>query len=266
MDDLDFATQLARDTGQLLKEYFNPHGTQTQLKPDQSVLTEADLAADDMIASAIRSQYPKDNLISEELQPVFQLQDSSPPNGVWVVDPLDGTTNFSLGLPIWGISIARLIGGWPEIAVLYFPIFDELYTAQRGSGANLNGKSMQVSPPDKNQKTSFFSSCSRTYRLYEVGIRYKPRILGSAAYTFCAVARGLAILGFEATPKIWDIAGGWLLVSEAKGFVESFDSEIQPFPLMPDIDYRHRNFPTIIAASQRLLELAHQQLKPKSVK
>jgi myo-inositol-1(or 4)-monophosphatase len=263
MDTLNFAIQLARETGQLLMEYFNPQGTRTQLKPDQSVLTEADLAADKKIAAAIRAQYPEDSLISEELQPVHHLKDPNSANGVWVVDPLDGTTNFSLGLPIWGISIARLVAGWPEIAAIYFPIFNELYAAQQGAGATLNGNPLQVAPLDKSQKTSFFSSCSRTYRLYEVGIRYKPRILGSAAYTFCAVARGLAILGFEATPKLWDIAGGWLLVSEAKGSVEAFD-ELQPFPLIPGIDYRQRNFPTIMAASPHLLELARRQLKPKS--
>jgi myo-inositol-1(or 4)-monophosphatase len=266
VDTLNFAIQLARDTGQLLLNYFNPQGSSTKLKPDQSVITEADLAADELISKAIHDQYPDDSLISEELQPVYHPQDSAHLNGVWVVDPLDGTTNFSLGLPIWGISIARLVSGWPEIGVIYFPIFDELYTALRGDGANLNGKPLQVSPPDKANKTSFFSSCSRTYRLYEVGIRFKPRILGSAAYTFCAVSRGIAILGFEATPKIWDIAAGWLLVNEAKGSVDVFDSEKQPFPLIPEMDYRDLIFPTIIAASPKLLGLARQELKPKSAK
>lgn len=263
MDDLNFAIQLAQETGQLLKEYFSPHGSSTQLKPDQSVLTEADLAADEKIAAAIESQYPEDSLISEELQPIHREKPSNSNNRVWVVDPLDGTTNFSLGLPIWGVSIALLVDGWPEIAALCFPMFAELYSARRGAGAHLNGKPLQVAQSNSGHNTSFFSTCSRTYRLYEVGIRYKPRILGSAAYTFCAVSRGLAILGFEATSKIWDIAAGWLLVNEAHGSVATIQ-ETQPFPLVPDVDYRERNYPTLVAASPRLLEKAHRQLEPKS--
>ncbi|MFU8772218.1 MAG: inositol monophosphatase family protein [Anaerolineales bacterium] len=264
MDDLKFSVQLARDTGQLLLEHFNPHGSSSKLKSDQSVITEADLAADRLIADAIQKNYPDDSLISEELRPLYDPAETDQPDGVWVVDPLDGTTNFSLGLPIWGISIARLVNGWPDIGVLYFPIFDELYSARRGSGARLNGEPLHVSPLNKNSKTSFFSSCSRTYRLYEVGIRFKPRILGSAAYTFCAVARGIAILGFEATPKIWDIAAGWLLVTEARGSVAGFDPQDQPFPLVAKEDYRQKIYPTIIAASSHLLNTARQQLKPKS--
>jgi myo-inositol-1(or 4)-monophosphatase len=264
MNDLNFAVQLARHTGQLLMKYFNPQGSNTELKADQSVVTEADLAADELITRAIGEQYPHDGLISEELHPHHQPSTSSKSDRVWVVDPLDGTTNFSLGLPIWGVSIARLVAGWPEMGVLYFPMFDELYIARRGSGANLNGKPLQVPPADKDNQTSFFSSCSRTYRLYDVGIRFKPRILGSAAYSFCAVSRGVAILGFEATPKIWDIAGGWLLVNEAQGCVETLDNAQQPFPLIPDMDYRTIIFPTVIAASHQLLQLARKQLKPKS--
>jgi myo-inositol-1(or 4)-monophosphatase len=264
MNALNFAVQLARETGQLLMRYFNPQGSSSELKADKSVVTEADLAADRLITRAIGDQYPDDSLISEELHPVHQPPASFKSECVWVVDPLDGTTNFSLGLPIWGVSIARLAAGWPEIGVLYFPMFDELYIAQRGVGAKFNGEPLQISAPDKDNQTSFFSSCSRTYRLYDVGIRFKPRILGSAAYTFCAVSRGVAILGFEATPKIWDISGGWLLVNEAQGCVEVLDNAKQPFPLLPDMDYRKINFPTVMAASPYLLQLARKQLKLKS--
>jgi myo-inositol-1(or 4)-monophosphatase len=256
---LEFAAGLAQQAGDLLLDYFNPSGTRTRLKPDRTVVTEADLAADRWIAAAIHARFPGEALVSEELQPIFQGTAES----AWVVDPLDGTTNFSLGLPVWGVSIARLAAGRPATAALYFPALGELYTAALGEGARLNGESIQVRPPEPDQPAAFFSCCSRTHRRYEVKVRYKTRILGSASYTLCATARGMAVLGFEATPKIWDIAAGWLLVGEAQGWVETLDGS-SPFPLLPGFDYRLKNFPTVSAASEKLLAQAKEQIIPRS--
>ena len=256
---LQFATHLARDTGQLLLEYFNPCGTQSNLKEDFSVVTEADLAADRLITDAIRTGYPQDGLISEELQPEIGSADSA----VWVVDPLDGTTNFSLGLPIWGVSIARVVNGWPEIGVAYFPFLDELYSASKGAGAVLNGERIRSKPPVPDKPSSFFSCCTRTHQHYDVSIRYKTRILGSACYTLCAIARGMAVVGFEATPKIWDISAAWLIASESGAAVETRDGS-QPFPLRDQFDYRSTSFPILAAADQDLLVRAREQIKPKT--
>ncbi len=251
-----FATQLARQAGILLMDYFKPTGTRVNLKSDHSVVTEADLAVDHLIADAIRTAYPEDGLLSEELQTTLGENVSI----VWIVDPLDGTTNFSLGLPIWGVCIARLVEGYPDSAVVYFPALDELCTAETGKGAFRNGEPIQVKPPTPDQPTAFFSCCTRTHRKYVVDLRYKTRILGSASYTWCAVARGAAIIGFEATPKIWDIAAGWLLVNEAKGVIETFDGS-QPFPLTPGFDYRQQNFPTLAAATPDLAAKAREQIR-----
>jgi myo-inositol-1(or 4)-monophosphatase len=255
---LKFATQLAMDTGQLLLEYFNPNGTHSKLKEDYSVVTEADLSADKMITEAIRKNYPNDGLISEELQPEIGSADSA----VWVVDPLDGTTNFSLGLPIWGVSIARVVDGWPEIGVAHFPFLDELYSACRGAGAFMNGDQIHSKPPEPGKPSSFFSCCTRTHRHYDVSIRYKTRILGSACYTLCAIAKGMAVVGFEATPKIWDISAGWLIANESGAAVETRDGS-QPFPLRDNFDYRSKSFPVLVGANQDLLEKSRQQIKPK---
>jgi myo-inositol-1(or 4)-monophosphatase len=256
---LRFAAQLACQAGELLLDHFKLSGSQTSLKQDRTVVTEADIEADRWIAEKIREEYPGEALVSEELQPVLGGTGQT----AWVIDPLDGTTNFSLGLQLWGVSIARVVEGQPTTAALFFPALDELYTAESGAGAELNGEPIQVRPPEPERPTAFFSCCSRTHRRYEVNVRYKTRILGSAAYTFCAVARGMAILGFEATPKIWDISAGWLLVQEAGGLIETFDG-IQPFPLIPGFDYRDRNFPTLAAATPELLAQAREQIRPKS--
>lgn len=264
MDDtLEFTAQLAKETGHLLKSYFSGEelqadGLQARLKKDRTVVTEADLAADEKIRAAIRAAYPTDNLLTEESDTL--VKDTDAP--VWVVDPLDGTTNFSLGLPIWGVSIARLVNGRPQIGVLYFPVVDELYTAQQGKGAFLNGKPLKVTPSGEHPPYTFFACCSRTVRNYDVSLRYKTRVLGAAAYDFCAVARGAAIIAFQATPKIWDLAAGWLILQEAGGKVEVHSGQ-SPFPLQPEVEYKQINFPTIMAVDQESAHKAMQQIKKK---
>ena len=256
---LGFAASLARRTGELLREYFRPFGMQIQLKADQSVVTQADLAADLLIAQAIREAFPEDGIISEELLPGLPVDH---PNAVWIVDPLDGTTNFSLGLHIWGVAIARVVNGAPEIAAIYFPLLDELYTAQTGAGAYMNGERIQALPPDKNRPAAFFACCGNTHRHYTVNVPYKPRILGSAAYNFCAVARSAAVLCFEARPKIWDLAAPWVLVPEAGGVIEVYNDP-SPFPLIPGQDYAARAFPSLAAATTQMVAKGREMILEK---
>lgn len=256
--ELEFALQLARSTGQFLLDHFSLTGTHTTKKKDRSVVTKADLQADRIIREAIQEQYPEDGLLSEELNTLY-------PQGkrvVWVIDPIDGTTNFSLGLPIWGVSIARLIQGIPEIAAIYFPPINELYSAQRKLGAFLNGSPLNSHPQDEQKTTTFFACCSRTHRRYDIQVPYKTRILGSAAYNLCSVARGMAVLAFEARPKIWDLAGAWLVASEAGAVVQTLDGS-QPFPPAPGIDYADISFPTLAAPTIEILSKAREQIIPR---
>jgi myo-inositol-1(or 4)-monophosphatase len=255
---LTFATQLAFQTGQLLRDSFRTTGYNIQYKADHSVVTEADLAADELISRAIRKHYPDEGLLSEELQPETTHLNKA----VWVVDPLDGTTNFSLGLPIWGVSIARLVDGWPTMTAIYFPMLDELYTAQKGEGSSFNNTPLHLTLEMVNQTTTFFACCSRTHRHFHITIPYKTRILGSASYNFCILGRGIALTTFEARAKIWDIAGAWLVVKEAGGEIETWDGST-PFPLLPGIDYRKCSFPVLAAPTPGLLAQARIQIQPK---
>ncbi len=256
---LEFAASLAHHTGEVLREYFRPQGMQIQLKADRTVVTQADLAADRLITQAIRDTFPEDSIVSEELQPGVPAGHT---NAVWVVDPLDGTTNFSLGLHIWGVAIARVVNGTPETAAIYFPLLDELYTAQTGEGAYLNGERIQALPPDKSKPAAFFACCGNTHRHYTVSVPYKPRILGSAAYNFCAVARGAAVLCFEARPKVWDLAAPWVLVPEAGGVIEVYRLP-SPFPLIPGQDYAARDFPSLAAATSQLVAKGREMILEK---
>ncbi len=255
---LEFATNLAIQAGDLLRKYYNPAGMLATRKPDRSIVTSADLAADQLITDAIHKQYPSDQIISEESS--HQIVDINSP--CWVIDPLDGTSNFSLGLSIWGISIARLEKGIPEVGALYFPLINELYTACHGTGAFLNGSGITTRAPYPGQPMSFFACCTRTYRNYTVEIPYKTRILGAATYTYCMVARGSALLGFEATPKIWDLAAAWLLVEEAGGMIRTFEGPL-PFPTASLHDYSKTSYPTLAAATSEVFELGHKKIQRK---
>jgi myo-inositol-1(or 4)-monophosphatase len=255
-----FATHLAEQVGEFLLEQFKRNDKKTRTKPDFTLVTEADVQADEWISREILNAYPEDMLLSEE------LRHSSPEetgNAVWVIDPLDGTTNFSLGLAYWGTSIARLEGGYPTLAVLHFPLLQETYTAQRGQGATFNGDGLKVRAPDPQDKSTFFVCCSRTFRSYDVSIRYKARILGSAAYSFCTVARSMTLIAFEARAKIWDLAAAWLVVEEAGGNIAAY-SELSPFPLKPGTDYSEINFPTLAAATPALMLKGKTQIQPKT--
>lgn len=257
---LSFATQLARESGDILLDYFHRPKIKKDYKPDQSVVTEADVAVDRHISQAISTAYPRDILLSEELKPDYAPGDGIPP--LWIIDPLDGTTNFSLGLHYWSVSLVRVENGFPSLAVQYFPIFDEMYTSQKGHGTFCNESQLHVCTPDPANKTTFFSCCSRTIKNYQVTIPYKIRIFGSATYSFCCLARGNALISFEAKAKIWDFSGAWLMIPEAKGCIETFNRD-EPFPLTPGKAFASQNYAIIAAATPELMQRARQKIIPK---
>ena len=256
---LTFTTNLAKEVGALLTEYFHHQNLDLELKSDNSPVTEADLAADRLIRQAIQKEYPDDGILSEEKGTTYPDDYTH----VWVIDPLDGTTNFSLGLHYWGVSIARLLNGVPEMAVTHFPLIDETYTAQQEKGAALNGETLHIKELEGNNLNSFFACCSRTHKNYHVNLPYKTRTLGSAVYNLCAVAKSAALVAFEATPKLWDIAGGWLIAQEAGGSVQVFTGE-SPFPAQPGYDYEKKGFPTLAAATPQLIQEVKSKLTSKT--
>ncbi len=254
---LGTAVEVARQAGALLAERFNLSGTAAVRKADRSLVTEADLAADRLIETALKAQFPLLPVLSEEKQTAFDTL----PDELWVVDPLDGTTNFSLGLHYWGVSIAYLKGGMPQAAAIFFPLLDELYTAETGAGAFLNGRPVRVQPYRPNHPAPFFSCCSRTFQRYNVTVPFKARILGSTAYSLCCVSRGAALASFDATAKVWDVAGGWVVVQEAGGVTGTLLDE-PVFPIQPHIDYSEQSFAAISAADPIQAEALRRQIIP----
>jgi myo-inositol-1(or 4)-monophosphatase len=193
------------------------------------LVTEIDLAAERMIRALIAERHPHHDILAEELG-----GPSGPPSRYcWIVDPLDGTTNYAHGLPLFCCTVALEVDGVLEVGAIYDPTRDELFTAERGQGAFLNGARLQVS-----QTSTLIDALLVTGFPYAVqeqlvelvglfaaflGESRAVRRLGSAALDIAYVAAGRMDGFWEQGLNAWDIAAGVLLVQEAGGRVTSLD-------------------------------------------
>jgi len=256
------AASIAEQAGTLLLRYFRDETLVSDWKSDYSIVTEADVAADRLIAAELASHFPADAILSEELAPTSEATRPGSAPRCWIVDPLDGTTNFSLGIQHWGVSIARCDERGPDIGVLFFPALGELYVASRGAGATMNGAPIHVRRPSSSRPLGMLACCARTPRLYHVNLPMKVRVFGSAAYTLVCVARGSAAIGMETRPRLWDLAAGWCVVEEAGGVIETLDGS-RPFPMVADRAYADRSYPIVAAASASLLTDAREHIEAR---
>jgi myo-inositol-1(or 4)-monophosphatase len=257
--DMLFLNALVIKVGKELLTYFKPEGIPAVLKSDKTPITIADTTADQLITEAIRSKYPNDQILSEESSLVLDSVKGS----TWVIDPLDGTTNFSLGFPYWGVSIARITNGYPEIAAVNFPAIGELYTAEIGKGSYFNGELMKNKASVEEHKQKIMVCSGNAQNIYKIKLPYKKRTVGSAAYDYCIVARGTSIFGIQNKSKIWDLAAGFLILKEAGGDVR-FINEMLPFPLRDKINYNDYIFPSFMASSQEILEFSAKRIEKRS--
>ena len=193
------------------------------------LVTEVDVAVERMFRAMIAGRFPDHQILAEEMGGAAGV----PPGPCWVFDPIDGTTNFAHGLPIFCSSLALEIDGAAEIAAVYDPNRRELFTAERGGGAFLNGAPLHVSPAahlvDAMLVTGFpydvHARVDEIVGLFAafVGQARAVRRLGSAAIDLCYVAAGRLDGFWESDLKPWDIAGGALIVAEAGGRVTATD-------------------------------------------
>jgi myo-inositol-1(or 4)-monophosphatase len=244
---LQFARELAGEAGDQLAAFYGR--ARATIKEDGSVITDADRAVDRSLARRIHERYPDHAILSEESATVYEGRPVT-----WVIDPLDGTTNYALGICYWGCSIGVVIDGRPVIGVLVMPELGAEFWALAGAGAFLNGDRLGGAPPGVDERNSCLAICSRTWRYFDVAVQYKGRLLGSAAYDLAAVAEGVAVGCIQAASHIWDIAAGWVLLQEAGRQVgRLFPEAPDPFPLVPGTDYRGRIFPLAAAADKETL-------------
>lgn len=228
----------------LLTAYGNATAEQ---KADGSLVTEYDQWADKALRDRISQAFPDHGLLTEEAEHSFPDTD-----WCWVIDPIDGTTNFTRGIPLWGISIGLLYRGTPVFGHVYLPpIGQHFYGFWPGesaldmpSGAYLNGEPIQVAP-DSPSGSHFFSLCARSLKVLQKPFPCKIRMLGVATYNLLMVAAGISLGAVEATPKIWDIAAVWAITQAAGARWTALDHKTC-FPLTPGKDYSTQPFPTLL--------------------
>jgi myo-inositol-1(or 4)-monophosphatase len=195
------------------------------------LVTEVDVAIERMFRALIAERFPDHAILAEELGGSRSI----PAGPCWVFDPIDGTTNFAHGVPIFCASVSLEVAGDPRVAAVYDPTRKELFTAERGSGAFLNGRRIAVS-----QAATLVDAMLVTGFPYDVHERVEEivglfgrfvgqaravRRLGSAAIDLCYVAAGRMDGFWESDLKPWDIAGGSLIVMEAGGTVTNMAGE-----------------------------------------
>ena len=222
--------------------------SQARRKEDGSLVTLMDERADRMFVEFIQQAFPSHVVLSEEQETRYDPQQEY----TWVVDPIDGTTNFARGLPIWGISVALLWYGMPVVGVVDFPLLHETFSAAKGLGAHRNGEVIQSGSEKRAATQQLIMTCTRSPKRYRLQTTLKPRTLGSAAYHLVKVADGAALASLEATPKLWDIAAPFVILTEAGALLTSVDGS-PVFPL-PDraIDYQTCSISCLTAASPEL--------------
>jgi len=228
---------IAREAGALLMPYFQ-QGLKIEYKGDADLVTAADRASEKLIRERIGKQFPSHDVLGEEQGLNDQGSDYR-----WYVDPLDGTTNFAHGYPVFCVSMAlehRPPGqaGKRVAGVVYDPTRDELFTAQTGKGAQLNGKAIHVSKATQLREclvATGFPSHKRhknpnIHFYHQITLRtHGVRRAGSAALDLCNVASGRFDGFWEFNLNPWDTAAGVLILEEAGGRVTRFDGS--PFEL-----------------------------------
>jgi myo-inositol-1(or 4)-monophosphatase len=247
---LPHATAIAREAGALLMTYFDRH-IAIEYKGDADLVTAADRASEKLIVSKLRELWPSHEIVGEE----GTRDNTGKSDYRWYVDPLDGTTNFAHGYPVFCVSIGLEHLGELIAGVLYDPTRDELFAAAKGNGATLNGRAIHVSktptiaasilgtgfPSHKRHKNP------NIHFYHQITLRsHGIRRAGSAALDLANVASGRYDGFWEFNLNPWDTSAGVVLVREAGGLVTGFDGS--PF----NIDSRE------IMASNGLL---HEELK-----
>src|SRR5271165_2524562 len=225
---------IAREAGALLMSYFDQH-IKIEYKGDVDLITAADRASEKLIVERLQAKWPQHGIVGEE-----GTRSDTGADYRWYVDPLDGTTNFAHGFPVFCVSIALVRKDDEQLAsgVLYDPTRDEMFSAERGQGATLNGESIHVSTTTRLAESLLgtgFPSHKRhrnpnIHFYHQITLRsHGLRRAGSAALDLANVACGRYDGFWEFNLNPWDTAAGVLLVQEAGGRVTRFDGS--PFRL-----------------------------------
>ncbi len=232
---LNVAIKAARAAGAIInRAAIDVEAVRISQKQVNDFVTEVDHAAEKIIIETLLTAYPGHGILAEESGSEYGAKDSE---FVWIIDPLDGTTNFIHGFPVYCVSIALSVKGKIEQAVIYDPSRNDLFTATKGRGAYMNERRIRVS-----KRTQLKDCLISTGFPFRPGDNFKSymnmmadvmqrtaglRRPGSAALDLAYVAAGFTDGFFETGLSIWDIAAGSLLVTEAGGLVGNFTGEAE---------------------------------------
>lgn len=250
----NFCHQITQRLGQtLLQDFAQLEATR---KADGSLVTKADKWADEELRLGIKQCFPTHGVLTEETEHILPYTD-----WCWVIDPIDGTTNFARGIPIWGISIGLLYRGIPVFGFVYFPQVQQTYhgyyygdtglTGPKGSFLNDSPISTSDASPNLNQ---IIALCNRSLDILQENFPCKARITGVTSYDLVSVACGATLGAIEASPKIWDIAGAYPILRGAGGNLVFLQPE-SAFPLIKGVNYGDVSFPCMAMAKDNLIEV-----------
>ncbi len=201
-------------------------------KSDGSILTEADLAMHRRLQQALQQEWPHYRFMGEEMDSKEQeamLRDTS--DGVWCLDPLDGTSNFAAGIPYFSVSLSLIKGGEVVVGLVYDPTRDECFSAARGEGALLNGRPLETtSAPSSLKKCTALIDFKRlspaqAQRLVSEMPYGSQRSFGSVALDWCWIAAGRCHVYLHGKQNIWDYSAGHLILHEAGGYSTTLGGE-----------------------------------------
>ncbi|PIV01106.1 MAG: inositol monophosphatase [Syntrophobacterales bacterium CG_4_8_14_3_um_filter_58_8] len=256
---------VAREAGALLLERLHDRHT-VQYKGEINLVTEADRLSEALIVERIRREFPGHDILTEE-----SPETANGSGFRWIIDPLDGTTNYAHGYPVFSVSIALEVKGVIRLGAVYNPMLDELFTADKGAGAFLNGRRLNVSRTERLSRSLLatgFPYDIREDRNNNINY-FKVMILsaqavrrtGSAALDLAYIAAGRFDGFWELKLMPWDTAAGWLLVEEAGGCVTDLRGD--PYQLhSPNIlasnGLIHAEMASILAGTDPLYESVHE--------
>lgn len=229
--ELEIAKLAANEASKIIREYANSENFGVKLKGKNDLVTDADVASEKAIISCIKKTYPTDQFLAEESNTYTEL----PTGRVWIIDPIDGTTNFAHGFPIYCVSIALWVDGVPKVGLVLEVANGILFTAIEGGGAFQNGKPISIS--NNNNPSSALIGTGFPYnnlhlvdnylRLFKelMSKTHGVRRPGSAAYDLCLVASGTYEGFYEYGLSPWDVAAGVLIIKEAGGIIIDWKGE-----------------------------------------
>lgn len=229
---LKTALEASRAGAKILQKYFKRLKS-VNIKEGAGLVSEADHESEAIIKKIVHKKFPEHHFLGEETG--YNNKGRAKNDSLWIVDPLDGTTNYVHGFPFFCISIGYEYKGQIEVAVVYAPLLKYLFTATRGAGAFWNGKPIHVSAAQKIEDSLLATGFSymrnqvlsdelETFKLFAEKSRGLRRA-GSAALDMCLVAAGVFDGFWERELAPWDTAAGSLIVREAGGVVSNFENE-----------------------------------------